>query len=79
MRIARPPRPIWFGKIHDPAVPDWAPRPTVGRVLCYGKPLDGTINSHASVVFQTFALYPWLTVEQNVAVGLMAKRLADPN
>ncbi len=26
--------------------------------------------------FQTFALYPWLTVEQNVAVGLMAKRLS---
>ena len=28
--------------------------------------------------FQTFALYPWLTVEQNVAVGLMAKRLSRP-
>ena len=51
-------------------------KPTLGRVLCYGKPLDGTINPHASVVFQTFALYPWLTVEQNVAVGLMAKRLS---
>jgi ABC-type nitrate/sulfonate/bicarbonate transport system ATPase subunit len=51
-------------------------KPTVGRVLCYGKALDGTINPHASVVFQTFALYPWLTVEQNVAVGLMAKRLS---
>ena len=45
-------------------------------MLCYGKPLDGTINPHASIVFQTFALYPWLTVEQNVAVGLMAKRLS---
>ncbi len=49
-------------------------QPTSGRVLCYGQPLDG-INPHASVVFQTFALYPWLTVEQNVAVGLMAKNL----
>ena len=48
--------------------------PSVGRVLCYGRPLEG-INPHASVVFQTFALYPWLTVEQNVAVGLMAKAL----
>ena len=51
-------------------------KPTAGRVLCYGKPLDGAINPHASIVFQTFALYPWLNVEQNVAVGLMAKRLS---
>jgi NitT/TauT family transport system ATP-binding protein len=49
-------------------------RPTSGRVLSYGKPLEG-INPHASIVFQTFALYPWLTVEQNVEVGLMAKRM----
>jgi NitT/TauT family transport system ATP-binding protein len=49
-------------------------KPTSGRVLCYGKPLEG-INPNASIVFQTFALYPWLTVEQNVEVGLMAKRL----
>jgi NitT/TauT family transport system ATP-binding protein len=46
--------------------------PTTGRVLTYGKPLAG-INPNASIVFQTFALYPWLTVEQNVAVGLMSK------
>ena len=45
--------------------------PSSGRVLCNGKPLDG-INPDASIVFQTFALYPWLTVEQNVAVGLMS-------
>lgn len=49
--------------------------PTIGRVLCYGQPLDG-INPHASIVFQTFALYPWLTVEQNVAVGLMSKHMS---
>jgi len=49
--------------------------PTIGRVLCYGQPLDG-INPHASIVFQTFALYPWLTVEQNVAVGLMSKQMS---
>jgi NitT/TauT family transport system ATP-binding protein len=49
-------------------------KPTSGRVLCYGRPLEG-INPYASIVFQTFALYPWLTVEQNVEVGLMAKRL----
>ena len=46
--------------------------PTSGRVLTKGETLHG-VNSEASVVFQTFALYPWLTVEQNVAVGLMAR------
>src|ERR1700694_6059877 len=46
--------------------------PTTGRVLAYSKVLEG-INPYASIVFQTFALYPWLTVEQNVAVGLMSK------
>jgi NitT/TauT family transport system ATP-binding protein len=49
--------------------------PTSGRVLHKGETLHG-INEEASVVFQTFALYPWLTVEQNVAVGLMAHRVS---
>jgi len=46
--------------------------PSSGRVLSGGKSLNG-VNPDASVVFQTFALYPWLTVEQNVAVGLMSR------
>src|ERR1700739_2372552 len=46
--------------------------PTTGRVLAYGKVLEG-INPYASIVFQTFSLSPWLSVEQNVAVGLMSK------
>jgi NitT/TauT family transport system ATP-binding protein len=46
--------------------------PTTGRVTTYGKVLTG-INPHASIVFQTFALYPWLTVQQNIGVGLMSK------
>ena len=49
--------------------------PTSGRVLHKGETLRG-INDEASVVFQTFALYPWLTVEQNVAVGLMARPIS---
>jgi len=49
--------------------------PTSGRVLADGRPLSG-VNPNASVVFQTFALYPWLTVEQNVAVGLMARNVS---
>lgn len=50
-------------------------QPTAGRVLASGKPLTG-VNTEASIVFQTFALYPWLTVAQNVAVGLMARRMS---
>ena len=50
-------------------------QPTGGRVLASGKPLAG-VNTEASIVFQTFALYPWLTVAQNVAVGLMARRMS---
>src|ERR1700751_6405892 len=50
-------------------------KPTTGRVLSYGEPLEG-INPYASIVFQTFALFPWLTVEQNVMVGLEAKRMS---
>lgn len=49
--------------------------PTSGRVLHKGETLHG-INEDASAVFQTFALYPWLTVEQNVAVGLMAHQFS---
>lgn len=49
--------------------------PSAGRVLANGKTLVG-VNPNASVVFQTFALYPWLTVEQNVAVGLMAHQVS---
>src|SRR5450830_64522 len=50
-------------------------KPTSGRVLHNGETLHG-INEDASVVFQTFALYPWLTVAQNVAVGLMAHQVS---
>jgi NitT/TauT family transport system ATP-binding protein len=49
--------------------------PTSGRALCDGRSLSG-ILADASVVFQTFALFPWLTVEQNVAVGLMSRRVS---
>jgi len=43
-----------------------------GRVLYSGRPLEG-INPNATIVFQTFALYPWLTVEENVTLALKAR------
>lgn len=47
-------------------------QPTSGQVLYRGQPLAG-VNPHAAIVFQTFALFPWLTVQQNVEVALKAR------
>ena len=49
-------------------------RPSSGQVLVHGQPLEGP-NSQVAIVFQSFALYPWLTVLQNVELGLLAKDL----
>jgi len=46
--------------------------PTEGEVQFRGRPLTGT-NRETSMVFQTFALMPWLTVQQNVELGLEAR------
>ncbi len=46
--------------------------PTEGRVLYRGTPLRG-VNPHTAIVFQTFALFPWLTVSENVQVALEAR------
>jgi NitT/TauT family transport system ATP-binding protein len=48
---------------------------TEGSILYRGQPLHG-VNPHATIVFQTFALYPWLTVEENVDVALKARGVA---
>lgn len=52
-------------------------RPSAGRVLYRGQPLVG-VNPHTAIVFQTFALFPWLTVIENVEVALQARGL-DPD
>jgi NitT/TauT family transport system ATP-binding protein len=46
--------------------------PTAGRVSYRGTPLTGA-NPGVAMVFQTFALLPWLTVQQNVELGLEAR------
>jgi NitT/TauT family transport system ATP-binding protein len=43
--------------------------PASGQILYRGQVQVG-LNPSATLVFQNFALFPWLTVEQNVAVGL---------
>jgi NitT/TauT family transport system ATP-binding protein len=49
--------------------------PSQGEVLYRGKPLAG-INPYTSIVFQHYALFPWLTVLENVELGLVAKGLS---
>ena len=49
-------------------------RPTSGVVLAHGEPLT-SINHRIAIVFQSYALYPWLTVQENVRVGLVQRRL----
>ena len=45
---------------------------TSGVVSYHGQPLKG-VNPYTTIVFQTFALYPWLTVQENVEIALKAR------
>ena len=47
-------------------------RPTQGAVTIAGEPVDGPAEGVA-MVFQSFALFPWLTVLDNVEIGLRAQ------
>jgi NitT/TauT family transport system ATP-binding protein len=48
---------------------------TSGRVSYRDRPVVG-VNPHATIVFQSFALFPWLTVLENVEVALKAQGVA---
>ena len=45
-------------------------QPTSGMVKFRGQPLDGRVNPGVAMVFQNFALFPWLTVRENILLGL---------
>lgn len=52
-------------------------KPSEGQILYRGQALKG-VNPYATIVFQTFALFPWLTVLENVELALKARDVA-PN
>jgi NitT/TauT family transport system ATP-binding protein len=49
--------------------------PSQGEVLYHGRPLHG-LNPGVAIVFQSFALYPWMTVVDNVQTVLQAAGLS---
>ena len=46
--------------------------PTAGTVLWHGEPV-GDCSPNVAIVFQSFALFPWLTVLENVESPLLAR------
>jgi NitT/TauT family transport system ATP-binding protein len=46
--------------------------PTAGKVLWHGEPV-GECSPNVAIVFQSFALFPWLTVLENVESPLLAR------
>jgi NitT/TauT family transport system ATP-binding protein len=51
-------------------------KPSAGQVLWHGQPMAGQVP-HVSIVFQSFALFPWLTVIENVEAPLRARGMPD--
>lgn len=49
-------------------------QPTAGTIVVDGTPV-GAPSWQRSMVFQDYALFPWLTVEQNISFGLEMKKV----
>jgi NitT/TauT family transport system ATP-binding protein len=50
--------------------------PSAGTVAYRGNPLNGA-NPGVAMVFQSFALLPWLTVQQNVELAMQARDVPE--
>ncbi len=51
--------------------------PTEGSISAKGVPVTGP-GFDRGMVFQTYTLFPWLTVEKNIRYGLKKKKLSKP-
>jgi len=49
-------------------------QPSEGRILVDAKPI-GKPTWQRSIVFQDYALFPWMTVQQNISFGLEMKQI----
>lgn len=52
-------------------------KPTQGKIFYHGQEFSD-VNPNISMVFQSPALFPWLSVFDNVAIGLKAKGIPKP-
>jgi NitT/TauT family transport system ATP-binding protein len=50
-------------------------QPSSGQALMWGRPIDGP-DPTRGMVFQDYALFPWLSVRENIAFGPIARGLA---
>ena len=50
--------------------------PTQGRVLLDGQPVEGP-GADRGMVFQSYTLFPWLTIAQNIRFGLRERGLSE--
>ncbi len=64
--------PSGSGKSTLPRILTGLVPPSAGEVYWHGRPLTRQLPN-AALVFQSFALFPWLSVLENVEAALMAR------